>query len=329
MLYQLAGTFTLLTSLISGWHVTSHLRNFHNPVVQRKVLAILWMAPIYSTTSWFSLVFPHAEAYLSIVRDCYESYVVYVFLSFLISVMGNGDRSLVVAKLAENKLTLQPPCTFCGLCLKVGKEGGAVETAGAVLTQCQGLALQFVLCKPVIAVANFAVNHMGIWKPTQTHEKMEGTLVDWYNPSVYILVCANLSVSCAFFGLLKFYHLVANDLRWCRPWPKFLCIKGVVFATFWQGLAVNILAKTARGEGDGNEGGWAKQAQVRKREERGEGGGRKVRETNTYTTEKEVGNTSKKVNERETREIYIYDTNISSHPPPPPHTHTSNQTRVS
>lgn len=322
MLYQLAGTFTLLTSLISGWHVTSHLRNFHNPVVQRKVLAILWMAPIYSTTSWFSLVFPHAEAYLSIVRDCYESYVVYVFLSFLISVMGNGDRSLVVAKLAENKLTLQPPCTFCGLCLKVGKEGGAVETAGAVLTQCQGLALQFVLCKPVIAVANFAVNHMGIWKPTQTHEKMEGTLVDWYNPSVYILVCANLSVSCAFFGLLKFYHLVANDLRWCRPWPKFLCIKGVVFATFWQGLAVNILAKTARGEGDGNEGGWAKQAQVRKREERGEGGGRKVRETNTYTTEKEVGNTSKKVNERETREIYIYDTNISSHPPPPPpHSH--------
>lgn len=92
MLYQLAGTFTLIGGLITMWHVTSHLRNFHNPVVQRKVLAILWMAPIYSTTSWFSLVFTNAEAYLSIVKDCYESYVVYVFLSFLISVMGGGDR---------------------------------------------------------------------------------------------------------------------------------------------------------------------------------------------------------------------------------------------
>ncbi|GMH57221.1 hypothetical protein TL16_g02324 [Triparma laevis f. inornata] len=50
MLYQLAGTFTLIGGLISMWHVTSHLRNFHNPVVQRKVLAILWMAPIYSTS---------------------------------------------------------------------------------------------------------------------------------------------------------------------------------------------------------------------------------------------------------------------------------------
>lgn len=80
------------------WHVTSHLRNFHNPVVQRKILAILWMAPIYSTSSWFSLVFVSCEAYLSILKDCYEAYVVYVFLSFLISVLGNGDREAVVDK---------------------------------------------------------------------------------------------------------------------------------------------------------------------------------------------------------------------------------------
>ena len=54
MIYQLAGTFTLIGCLISMWHMTSHLRNFRQPFVQRKILAILWMCPIYSVTSWLS-----------------------------------------------------------------------------------------------------------------------------------------------------------------------------------------------------------------------------------------------------------------------------------
>lgn len=41
MVYQLAGTFTLLSCLISMWHMTAHLRRFNQPVVQRKILAIL------------------------------------------------------------------------------------------------------------------------------------------------------------------------------------------------------------------------------------------------------------------------------------------------
>ncbi|GMH56038.1 hypothetical protein TrRE_jg1131, partial [Triparma retinervis] len=160
---------TLIGSLISGWHVTSHLRNFHNPVVQRKVLAILWMAPIYSTTSWFSLVFPAAEAYLSIVKDCYEAYVVYVFLSFLVSVMGNGDRDIVVAKLSAHGTHLKMPFTWCGMCHRDARDGGSRHRANAILTQCQAFAMQFVLCKPVLAMCNFMVNHLGMWKP-EPHE---------------------------------------------------------------------------------------------------------------------------------------------------------------
>ena len=56
MVYQLAGTFTLLGCLISMWHMTSHLRSFQQPFMQRKMLAILWMCPIYSVTSVFELV---------------------------------------------------------------------------------------------------------------------------------------------------------------------------------------------------------------------------------------------------------------------------------
>ena len=77
MVYQLAGTFTLLSCLISMWHMTAHLRKLKQPVIQRKILAILWMSPVYAVTSWFSLVFHSAEGYLAIIKDGYEAYIIY------------------------------------------------------------------------------------------------------------------------------------------------------------------------------------------------------------------------------------------------------------
>jgi hypothetical protein len=47
MIYQVAGTFTVLSCLISMWHMGSHTRKMNQPAIQRKILAILWMCPIY------------------------------------------------------------------------------------------------------------------------------------------------------------------------------------------------------------------------------------------------------------------------------------------
>lgn len=161
MIYQLAGTFSLIGGLISLWHVTSHLRNFNNPPIQRKILAILWMAPIYSTTAWFSLVFPSAQEYLGIVKDGYEAYVVYVFFSFLIMVWGNGSRSAVIHKLAMRSSHLSPPFG-CGCFYRRRSllDGGDRALAEAVLYQCQLACMQFVLLKPVLAIANFTLTRM-------------------------------------------------------------------------------------------------------------------------------------------------------------------------
>lgn len=82
-LLHIAGTFTLLSCLITTFHMTAHLRKMNVAFVQRKILAILWMAPIYGVSSFLCLVLPEsAEGYLMIVKDFYESYVIYQFLSF-------------------------------------------------------------------------------------------------------------------------------------------------------------------------------------------------------------------------------------------------------
>jgi hypothetical protein len=57
MKYQVAGTFTVLSCLISMWHMGSHTRKMNQPAIQRKILAILWMCPIYvsAKTNWMVL----------------------------------------------------------------------------------------------------------------------------------------------------------------------------------------------------------------------------------------------------------------------------------
>lgn len=65
-LYQMAGTFTLLASLLTMFHMSSHIRNFYQPLIQRKIVAILWLSPIYAVTSFFSLVFPSADGTLRV-----------------------------------------------------------------------------------------------------------------------------------------------------------------------------------------------------------------------------------------------------------------------
>ena len=259
MVYQLAGTFTLLACLISMWHMTGHVRRFKRPFVQRKILAILWMSPIYGITSWLSLIFPQYEGYLAIVKDFYEAYVIYQFLSFLVSVLGRGDRDTVVDLLAKHADHLEPPKRCFGWCRGKPVFTSQRALADAVLMQCQAFTMQFVFFKPMTAVGTFVCNKIGYFG--------QGTSSgDYRSPQFWFNIIQNISIFVAFSGLLKFYHLVQDDLSWCRPFPKFLCIKGIVFMTFWQGLVISFLADStsiAKGNGDNDADPdiWGRQAQ--------------------------------------------------------------------
>ena len=59
--------FAILAIVISIRLILRHLRHFHQPVIQRKIIAILWMVPVYSLTSWFSLVYPEMMMVLDMV----------------------------------------------------------------------------------------------------------------------------------------------------------------------------------------------------------------------------------------------------------------------
>jgi len=234
MAFQFAGTFTILGVLIFMYHTSIHMRHFNEPFVQRKILAMLWMVPIYCITSFCSLVFVSAEGYLAIVKDFYEGYCIYMFLSFLIAVLGRGNRVALVSLLAKHGDRLKPPIHFFGLCGKTHYENNR-EKANAALWQYQIAALQFVFLRPITSICMVTANavidkDISIW--------------NFRYPQFYINLVMNISVFLAFSGLLRFYHAVRDELEWCQPFPKFLCIKGVVFMTFWQGLVISLIANS-------------------------------------------------------------------------------------
>eukprot|EP00897_Mesotaenium_endlicherianum_P001452 jgi/Mesen1/1334/ME000013S00832 len=88
---------------------------------------------------------------------------------------------------------------------------------------------QFVIIRPVFSIAILVLEALGLYKP----------------PLTYVFtVVFNLSVFLAMYTLLLFYHGFAKELAPHRPMAKFLCIKGVVFFAYWQGLVLSILAST-------------------------------------------------------------------------------------
>lgn len=233
---NIAGTFTLLSCLVTTFHMTAHLRKMNQPFVQRKILAILWMSPIYGVTSFLCLILPpSAEPIMEIVKDFYESYVIYQFLGFLIAVLGRGDREAVVRSLALHADHLRRPYKCLNCLFHPRPEEGDEAMANAVLLECQVLAMQFVFFRPATSIIGFVLHAVGAGVN-------DGSTWSYlYSPQFFLLMIQNVSVFLAFSGLLKFYHAVRDDLAWCQPFAKFMTIKGVVFMTFWQGLAIRLI----------------------------------------------------------------------------------------
>ena len=77
------GMCVLLAVPISVFEIFWHLVYFSNPSLQRYVIRILWMVPIYGIESWFALRYTENAVYLQAFREFYEAYVIWSFLHFL------------------------------------------------------------------------------------------------------------------------------------------------------------------------------------------------------------------------------------------------------
>lgn len=223
---MIAGIFVLLTIPLSIHDILQHLLNYNVPELQKHIIRILWMVPVYSTSSWLSLQYKDQSVYIDAIRDFYESYVIYCFFSLLVGWVGSHQR--VVSRLASKPPSRGKQLPPLDCCMKPWTLGEPF------LFACRVGTLQYVVLKCACAVATIAMQAGGVYD--------EGTfrLDAGYG---YIAVIAGTSQTWAMYCLVQLYKALEEELAPMKPVPKLLCVKAVVFFSWWQSVAIALAAQ--------------------------------------------------------------------------------------
>ena len=98
----LAAGCTVLATIISLLQIREHLIESRHPLLRKYTVRILAMVPLYSLESFLGMVFYRESVGIGLVRECYESVVLYSFYQFLVVSLG-GSRNL------SDMLAYKPP----------------------------------------------------------------------------------------------------------------------------------------------------------------------------------------------------------------------------
>ncbi|KAK1945692.1 Transmembrane protein 184 [Phytophthora citrophthora] len=226
LVWAVAGVFVAASVLSSALLIRGHLNHFTQPIVQSKIVGILWMVPIYATDSWLSLRFKDAALYLDLMRDSYEGYVIYLFLALMIAYLGGGNNERVIASM-RGLPDLNHPWPFKRW-LK------PIQMGPGFLRDCKMATMQFVVVKPMMAFVAIVLRLNGMYDQGNFSAK-KGYL--------YTSLLVNASITYAFYYLVLFYLALRAQLAPYNPVPKFLCIKAVLFLSFWQSVVLAFLSR--------------------------------------------------------------------------------------
>ena len=181
------------------------------------------MVPIYSASSWASIVSLDAAFWLDPVRDIYEAFTIYTFFQLLINYLG-GERSLII--MMHGRQPVSHPWPFNQCFAKVD-----ISDPHTFLAVKRGI-LQYAWLKPLLGLATVVL------KATNTYQEGYLGLTSGY---LWTGILYNVSVTLSLYSLAMFWVCMSQDLKPFRPVPKFLCIKLIIFASYWQGFMLSIL----------------------------------------------------------------------------------------
>ncbi|XP_013175452.1 PREDICTED: transmembrane protein 184C [Papilio xuthus] len=216
-----AGGFVLMALPISIWQITQHIVHYTKPSLQKHIIRILWMVPIYALNAWIGLEFPEQSIYMDSLRECYEAYVIYNFMIYLLNYLNDGQELEAVLETKPQVYHIFPLC-----CLTPWEMGSEF------VHNCKHGILQYTLVRPLTTVISMICELCGVYGESDFSSNVAFP---------YIIAINNLSQFVAMYCLVLFYRANREELKPMKPIGKFLCIKAVVFFSFFQGVIINIL----------------------------------------------------------------------------------------
>lgn len=216
------GCFVILSVIWSLGAIIAHLVHYNNPYRQRYIIRIIIMIPIYATTSWISLFYQRKSwtLFVDLFRDCYEAYVIYIFFKLCVEYLGGIEATEVLMNAKPMEKHLFPLC-----CIKF-------QPGQAFYRQCLRNVIQYVIIRPTMTFSSVFLYYFGLFEEGDFSPK---------SGYLYVAIVNNISVCFALYYLALFYETMAHELSPHRPLLKFLCVKGIIFFTYWQSVVIGFL----------------------------------------------------------------------------------------
>ncbi|CAN3371980.1 hypothetical protein DIURU_002509 [Diutina rugosa] len=223
---SVTATIVILVSL----HL--HMRNYRKPFQQRLMLRINLIVPLFAWSCYRMLLNQNSvftKYFVEPLREVYEAFVIYTFYS-LLTVMLGGERQIIVMTSGR------PPVHHPVFPLSRILPPVDISDPQTFLYIKRGI-LQYVWLKPFLCFTILIGEVVGFYNVNDMSYK-----------SVYLwlTVVYNITVSLSLYCLALFWKILWTDLKPFNPIGKFLCVKLIIFASYWQGVILAILNATGQ-----------------------------------------------------------------------------------
>lgn len=203
-----------------------HLANYRKPLLQRLMIRIQLIVPLFALSCYSMLVDQTAivnKYLIEPIREVYEAFVIYTFFSLLTEMLG-GERNIIIKTSGRTPVSHPGILGYCLSPLDISDPHTFLGIKRGIL--------QYVWLKPIICITTIVSEIMG-----------------WYNvndmsyKSIYfwLTLIYNGSVTLSLYCLAMFWKILWTDLKPFNPVGKFLCVKLIIFASYWQGVILAIL----------------------------------------------------------------------------------------
>lgn len=196
------------------------------------------MIPIYATVSFLSYLYYRHAIYFEVLRDCYEAFALASFFTLLCHYIASSLHDQ-----KEYFRTLQPmnwiwPLSWMQICTG-GQDKGFLRRPQSGLTWFNIIwigVFQYCFIRVLFTIVSVVTQLGGRY--------CEASL----NPAfahLWVMLFEGASVTIAMYCLIQFYLQLKTDLSPHRPFLKILCIKLVIFFSFWQTLVISFLTSSS------------------------------------------------------------------------------------
>ncbi|KAK3353572.1 organic solute transporter Ostalpha-domain-containing protein [Lasiosphaeria hispida] len=235
----IAAASTLVAILLSAYLIMMHATHYTMPHEQKHIIRILFMIPVYATSSFLSLRFYWHAIYFQVLSDCYEAFAISSFFSLMCHYIAPDlhEQKEYFRDMHPVKPWVWPLNWFAKCC---GGERGPWRTPRSGLTWFNIIWIgiyHYCFIRIAMTITAVATQYF--------HRYCESSNSPFFG-HIWIVIIQSIAVTIAMYCVIQFYVQLRTtpQLEPNQPFLKVLAIKLVIFLSFWQSTAISVGTST-------------------------------------------------------------------------------------